>query len=944
MDPATVRGTNTGVFTGAMYDDYASRLPSTPPEFEGFTLAGSLSSVVSGRLSYTYGLEGPAVTVDTACSSSLVALHLAANALRSGECDLALAGGVTVMSSPNVFVEFSRQRGLAADGRCKSFSAEADGTGWSEGVGLLLVERLSDARKNGHKVLAVVRGSAVNQDGASNGLTAPNGPSQERVIRQALANSGLTTADVDAVEAHGTGTRLGDPIEAQALLATYGQERPEDRPLYLGSLKSNIGHTQAAAGVGGIIKMIKAMHHGVLPKTLHAEEPSPHIDWSTGEVELLTEQQEWQAPDGRVRRAGISSFGISGTNAHVIIEEPAAGSAPAAGGEPTAVPSTDADIDVDATGLPVPWLLSAHDDTALRAQARRLHAYATDNPDASAADIGWSLVTTRGTLEHRAAVLGTDRDALVRGLEALAEGGASPTARATATQGNSAIVHGNTARRGKLAFLLTGQGSQRLGMGRELYAASPVFAAAFDAVCAQLDLELFRSVKEVVFAPEDSADSALLGQTVMTQAALFALETALFRLFEHHGITPDYLLGHSIGEVTAAHLAGVLDLADACVLVAERGRLMQAAREDGTMAAIQATEAEVRESLTDFGDAVVVAGVNGPRSTVISGDELLVDEVVARWREVGAKTKLLPVSHAFHSPHMDAVLEEFRSVAEGLTFRSPTIPVVSNVTGTTATADQLTSPDYWARHIREAVRFADGVRHLEELGVTDWLELGPDGVLTALVEECLTDDAGSLAPALRRDRPEPDSVGTALGRLAVRGIAPDWTTVFRGTRRVDDLPTYAFQHGRYWLDAPEAAADATGLGLSEAGHALLGAAVTIADRDEYVFTGRLSRRTHPWLTDHSVADVVLVPGAGLLELALHAARHVGAGGVEELTLAAPLVLPERCGVQVQVVVGNADESGRRTLQVHSRPDADGDDSRPWTRTHTTSWCGRPPML
>ncbi|AWW42211.1 type I polyketide synthase [Streptomyces cadmiisoli] len=909
IDPATLRGSNTGVFTGAMYDDYASRLDSTPEEFEGFLLAGNLSSVLSGRLSYTYGLEGPAITVDTACSSSLVAMHMAASALRNGECDLALAGGVTVMNSPHTFVEFSRQRGLSVDGRCRSFSDDADGTGWSEGVGLLLVERLSDARKHGHRILAVIRGTAVNQDGASNGLTAPNGPSQERVIRQALANAGLTTNDVDAVEAHGTGTRLGDPIEAQALLATYGQKRPEERPLYLGSLKSNIGHSQAAAGVGGVIKMIEAMRHGLLPKTLHAETPSTHIDWETGTLSLLTEARDWPATDGRPRRAGISSFGISGTNAHVVIEEPPAG--PRADRRPGA-----------SSGV-LPWIITGKDQKAVREQAERLRGFVEARPELNTADIAYSLAAGRTLLDQGAAVLGDSRTALLKGLAALA---ASADGEQVA-----AAVGTRTARAGKVAFLFTGQGAQRLGMGRELYESSPVFAKALDEVCRILDPLLVRPIKWVLFASETTADAALIDETAFTQAALFAVEVALFRLFEHYGVRPDYLLGHSLGEVTAAHLAGVLNLADACVLVAERGRLMQAAREDGAMAAIQATEDDVRASMLPYGEhRVAVAGVNGPRATVISGDEDAVEEIMAGWRAQGTPVKRLAVSHAFHSPHMDEILDEFRDIASELDFRAPEIPVVSNVTGVLATDEELTSPDYWVRHIRGAVRFHDGVRFLESEGVSEYLELGPDGVLTALAAACLSEEAGVLVPALRRDRSETETVAASLALLRMRGATPDWNKVFPGARNIE-LPTYAFQRDRYWLDGPDARPHVTGLGLDPALHPLLGAAVGLADRDTHVFTGSVSLRTHGWLAEHAVDGNVLMPGTALVELAVRAGEQVGADRLDQLLLSAPLVFPARGGVQLQVVVGEADGAGRRAVEVYSRREREaGSGEGAWT--------------
>ncbi|WP_322619943.1 type I polyketide synthase [Streptomyces acidicola] len=880
IDPTSLRGTDTGVYAGLMYHDYAARLHTVPDEVEGYLGNGNAGSVFSGRIAYVFGFEGPAVTVDTACSSSLVALHLACQALRSGECHTALAGGVTVMATPQTFVEFSRQRGLAADGRCKSFADGADGTGWAEGAGVLVLMRLSEARRRGHRVLGVIRGTAVNQDGASNGLTAPNGPSQQRVIRQALAAAGLRPDDVDAVEAHGTGTRLGDPIEAQALLAAYGQDR--DEPLYLGSIKSNIGHTQAAAGVAGVIKMVMALHAERLPRTLHIDEPSSHVDWEAGAVALLTEERPWTRGE-RPRRAGVSSFGISGTNAHVVVEEP-----PLAERAPDTAPSA---------GLPlIPWIISARTADALRAQTERLTS-ATGDP----LDIGLSLATTRARLEHRAVVLGTDTTTLHAAL-------AEPVVSGAAVEGRT-------------AWMFTGQGSQRPGMGRELYDIFPVFASALDEVCVLLDagLGFERPLKEVLFAGE--AEDG----TGYAQSALFALQTALVALLRSWGMRPELVLGHSVGEFAAAYAAGVFELADAVRLVAARARLMQALPEGGAMVAVEASEAEVAGWLVD---GAVIAAVNSSTAVVVSGTEAAVQTVAERARDVGRRTTRLKVSHAFHSPLMEPVLAEFTAVAEQVSFNRPTAAAVSTLTGEPLSEGDWTTPSYWAEQIVKPVLFRDALSAARAQGAARFLEIGPDPVLTALAGDV------SAAATLRKDRPEPETLLTACAELFVRGADFDWSALFDGTgARPVDLPTYPFQRQRYWLDAPPAASDADGLGLARTDHPLLGAAVPVAGSDTVLLTSSLSVRTHPWLADHAVAGSVVVPGTVLLELALQAGERVDAGQLAELALRAPIVLPEHGAVQLQIAVGaeggeDAPDGGR-TLHVYARPQEAGPDE-PWT--------------
>ncbi|MEU4253665.1 SDR family NAD(P)-dependent oxidoreductase, partial [Amycolatopsis sp. NPDC026612] len=868
IDPAGLRGSATGVFVGTNGQSYAAVAGNAAEDLQGHTGTGLAASVLSGRVSYTLGLEGPAVSVDTACSSSLVSLHLAAQALRNGECGLALTGGVTVMATPHKFGEFARQGGLSSDGRCKSYGDDADGVGWAEGVGVLVVERLSDARRNGHEVLAVVRGSAVNQDGASNGLTAPNGPSQQRVIRQALASAGLSTSDVDAVEGHGTGTKLGDPIEAQALLATYGQDR--ETPLWLGSLKSNIGHAQAAAGVAGVIKMVMAMRHGVLPPTLHAGTPSSRVDWNAGAIRLLTEQVGWPATD-RPRRAGVSSFGISGTNAHVVIEAP----------EPV-------EPEPEPAEAPVPFVLSAKTPDALRDQAAALAAH-LDAHEPNPVDVAWSLVTSRAAFDHAAVF--TDRESLRAGRPA-----------ATGIRG-----------RGKLAVLFSGQGAQRAGMGRELSARYPVFAAALDEVLSTLDIDGLRAAMW-------TGDG--LDRTEYTQPALFAVEVALYRLVESWGVKPDYVAGHSVGEISAAHVSGVLSLADAGALVAARGRLMQALPAGGAMLAVRAAEAEALAWIE--GTDVSIAAVNGPDAVVLAGPEAAVLALAE-----GRRAKRLPVSHAFHSGLMDPMLDEFAEVVRGLEFHPPEIPVVSTLTGELATGFDA---GYWVRHARETVRFADGLATLQGQGVRTFVELGPDATLTTHVAG-FAEVAGIAV--LRKGHPEEESLLRALGAMHVRGVRIDWAAFFAPYRpRTVPLPTYAFQHERYWPTPKPIASDASGLGQQTIGHPVLGAAVTLPESAGVVLTGLLSVRTHPWLAEHRPDGRITFPANAFPELVIRAGDELGCGALGELIVRSPLVLPEQDAVQVQVHVG-AERAGSRPFVLRSRTGADD-----WTE-HATGHLGRP---
>src|SRR5271166_2033710 len=894
VDPTTLRGSATGVFAGIIVQGYGM----LAEEIEGYRLTGMTSSVATGRVAYVLGLEGPAVSVDTACSSSLVALHMAVQSLRSGECDLALAGGATVNATPTVFVEFSRHRGLSPDGRCKPFSQAADGVGWSEGGAMLVVERLSDAQRLGHPVLAVVRGSAVNQDGASNGLTAPNGPSQQRVVRTALANAGLSAAEVDVVEGHGTGTTLGDPIEAQALLATYGQDRaePGKQPLWLGSIKSNMGHTQAAAGVAGVIKMVQAMRHQVLPATLHVDAPSPHVDWSAGSVELLTEAHPWPV-DGRVRRAGVSSFGISGTNAHVIIED---------------APAVDAVSEGRPVPSVVPWVVSAKSAAALAAQAARVGEFIGAREQLAAGDVGWSLAG-RSRFEHRAVVLGADRRELLSGLAELAAG-----------EPGGSVVCDHGAPAGKTVFVFPGQGSQWLGMGVELLDTAPVFAEQVNA-CAEAFAEFVDwSLIDVL---RGAPDAPGLDRVDVVQPALFAIMVSLAELWKSVGVRPDAVIGHSQGEIAAAYVAGALSLRDAARVVTLRSKLLLALAGRGGMASLACGAEQARELLAPLGKRVSIAAINGRSAVVVSGEVAALDELVQQCTDRELRARRIDVDYASHSVDVEAIREQLADVLSGLEPQSSRTAFFSTLTGGLLDTAGLDA-DYWYRNIRQTVQFDQAVRGACQQGYRTFIECSPHPALIAGIEgtfhDCVDSSAEPIViPTLGREDGDIRRFLTSAAQAFVSGVTVDWRAVLPGAEFVE-LPTYAFERHRFWLSGDGAALDAAGLGLGASEHALLGAVVELPESGGVVLTGRLSPESQGWLADHAVDGVVVFPGAGFVELAICAGDEVGCRCVDELTLQSPLMLPASGSVAVQVVVGPAEESGQRNLSVFCRADANSD--------------------
>ncbi|WP_116271527.1 type I polyketide synthase, partial [Pseudofrankia sp. BMG5.36] len=951
VDPMELRGTPTGFFLGIMHDDYGIRLRPDPGEFEGYLINGSAGSVACGRVSYTLGLEGPAVTVDTACSSSLVALHLAAGSLRAGECSLALAGGVSVMSTPYLFVEFSRQKGLSPDGHCRAFADSADGTGFAEGLGLLVLERLEDARRAGHEVLAVLTGSAVNQDGASNGLTAPNGPAQERVIRAALASAGLSGADVDVVEGHGTGTTLGDPIEAGALLAVYGQDRPAGRPLLLGSLKSNIGHAQAAAGVGGVIKMVQAMRHGIVPPTLHVDAPSARVDWESGAVELVTEARPWPETD-RPRRAGVSSFGASGTNAHVIVEAASAAEQPTA--EPAAAGAATEAAGEAAGPAHVPWVVAGQTPAALRAQADALRAAVESAMTVDPWDVAHSLVRTRSPLARRAVVIGTDLAGLVRGLAAVAEDQDDP---------DVVVARGRPVSSERTVYVFPGQGAQWAGMGVDLFARSAVFRERILACERALAPFVDWSLTAVL---RGDAGAPALERVDVVQPALFAVMVALAELWRSVGAPPDAVVGHSQGEIAAACVAGALSLDDAAKVVALRARALRRIAGEGGMVSLAVDERRARAALADAGVAgrVDVAAVNGPVSTVVSGDADALDALVEYCSGTEISARRVPVDYASHSAHVEAIEAELLASLRDVVPARPEIAFYSTVTGA-AVDEPVLDAGYWYRNLRQTVRLDEAVRAAYAAGHRRFVEISPHTVLTGALESTIEDVDGDAAEravvvgSLRRGEDGWRRFLLSMAALDGRGPRLDWAAVLGGRGAPVDLPTYAFKRERYWLEATAPAASAGALGLDAGEHPLLGAEISVADGELTLFTGRLAEGSPGWLADHAVLGRPLLPGTAFVELARHAGARLGAERVEELTVQSPLVLAPAGGtgagaaappavgtVAVQVVVGPGDDAGRRAVSIYSRPatgdsadgpagdstgGADGDGDRGWIR-------------
>lgn len=902
IDPNSLHGSNTGVFFGVGGQEYGPRICDETAGFAGYLSTGTTTGVASGRVSYTLGLEGPAVTVDTSCSSSLVAVHLAIQSLRSGECDLAVVGGATVVCSPSIFVGLGRHRALAGDGRCKPFAAAADGFGVAEGAGVLVLTTLSRARSLDSPVVALIRGSAVGQDGASDGLSAPSGPAQQKVIWRALADAGLGAGDVAVVEAHGTGTMVGDPIEAAALQATYGTAHSAASPLLVGSVKSNIGHSQQASGVAGMIKAIQSIRHGVVPATLNLDSPTPQVDWSSGTIEVVNSARAWPDRPHQPRRAGVSSYGISGTNAHVILEQ---------------APAEFVGEEAAAERPPIlAWILSAKSAPALADQAARLRSFVMGHPDLDPSDVAYSLITTRASFDHRAVALGADRAELLSGLAAIAGNEPAPN-----------VMVGKATVAGRTVFVFPGQGSQWMGMAVELLDSAPAFGDQMrlcDKVFAEfVDWSLLEAVRNGAGAPD-------LDRVDVVQPVLFAVMVSLAAQWRSQGIEPDAVLGHSQGEIAAAYVAGALSLREAAQVVTLRSQALTAIAGTGGMVSIARPVEQVLALIEPWAGSISVAAHNGPSSTVVTGDAAALYKLVAECERNEVPAKQIPVDYASHSAHVDQLRETLRESLSGLRPQTSGISFISAVTGAELDTAALDG-DYWFTSLRQPVLFQEAVRWAYQNGFSTFIESSPHPVLTIGIQESLEDygDDYVVVGTLRRGAGGMRGVLLAAAQAHVNGKSPNWAGMFQdtGVHHVD-LPTYAFQHKRYWMDTGPGVVDTGGLGITAAEHPLLGAVVARADSDEMILTSRLSLASHPWLADHKVFGTVIVPGAAMVEMVLQAGESAGSPRIDELILLAPLVVGENRGVAVQVIVGDWTESGERPVRIYSRID-DGVDRR-WT--------------
>ena len=908
-------GSRTGVYVGIAATDHQIQTFLHPDRIDAYSLLGTVHSAIVGRLSYWLGLQGPNLAVDTACSSSLVALDLAIQALRNGTCDMAFAGGVNTVLSPVGFVCFSRLGALSRTGRCRAFSADADGYVRAEGCGLVLIKRLSDAQRDGNSVLAVIRGSAVNQDGRSNGFTAPNGPAQQACIRLALAQAGIEPATVDAIECHGTGTVLGDPIEVQAIAAVYGEARPTDRPIRIGTIKSNIGHSEGAAGIAGVLKAVASLRHQTFAKSLHFSAPNPNLRWDELNVRVCTETTPWSCED-HPRRIGVSSFGISGTNAHVILEEAAE----------HITPTTDAST---RSSGPHPLLLSGRDGGALKAQAARWAAWLRANPDIPWSDVIFTAATRRTHFAARAAVQAENGLEAAEILDALAEG-----------QAHSMLTVGEAQPRGGVVFVFPGQGSQWPEMGRAMLSQSSAFAervAACDAALRPYTgwsvAELLRGSLDWELAPPDRVD--------VVQPALFAMAVGLAAVWQSLGVEPDAVVGHSQGEIAAAVVAGGLSLEDGARLVALRSQLLRRHGGHGGMAVVELPLDDLERRLRDFQPELSVAAVNTPASTVVSGDSQAIDALLRQLSDEGVFCRRVDVDYASHSAQVESILPELAEALAEISPRSCDIPMISTVTGIAIEKTDLDAR-YWCRNLREPVRFDRAIEALLSGGHGVFIEVSAHPVLAMPLTTACADEGGVVVGSLRRGAGDLASLHRTLGILHALGHAVSWGNLLPRAGRVAHLPTYPFQRKRHWVDHAGPNSDANSFGLTSTEHPLLTATLPVADGGKLLLTGRLCASENRWLSEHKVFGEMIVPGTAILEMALATAHVVGLTSIDELILAAPLVLTERGAQSIQVQADAPDERGLRSWRLYARNEAAADDL-PW-QCHATGVLSPAPGL